>query len=61
MSFCGTHTKSHVVLGSRNQFNVRLYPKLVQAVCVIRTSMLDKYWSPGVSQNEKPRYQPVLD
>ena len=23
--------------------------------------MLDKYWSPGVSQNEKPCYQPVLE
>ena len=34
-SFFGPHTKPHLGLGLRNNYNLDLYPKPVQGVCVI--------------------------
>ena len=69
LTFCGPHTKPHGVSGLRNNYHLRLYPKLAQGICAILriicacvafSAILDKPWHPGVLYNEQPHYQPVL-
>ena len=70
LSFCVTHSKTHVARGLSKHYNLCFDTKLGNGICTIKcipcacvacTSMLDKPWISSIPQNEQELYKSVIE